>query len=122
MPLSVLVVEDHTDLRNSLRDLLVHSGYGVRCASTVEEAISLLNSRPFPCLILWDPVTLDMGTQLISVAAQHGVHLATIPVGVSAKGLAPNGRPVISKKLTSRDAVLSVVREHCPEADARPAL
>jgi CheY-like chemotaxis protein len=121
MSLSVLVVEDHTELRNSLRDLLAHLGYEVRCASTAGEAISSLESLPFPCLILWDPVTLELGTKLIAAAASRGVHLATIPVGVSATGHTSDGTPIIAKKLTSRDAILSVVREHCPEPAARAA-
>lgn len=121
MSLSVLVVEDHTELRDSLCDLLAHLGYDVRCASSVEEAISSLESLPSPCLVLWDPVTLDMGTKLIAVTAAHGVHLATIPVGVSATGQTADGTPRITKRLTSRDAVISVVREHCPEFAGHPA-
>jgi CheY-like chemotaxis protein len=120
MSLSVLVVEDHSELRDLLRELLAHLGFDVRCVSNVDQAISSLEALPAPCLILWDPVTLDMGTQLIAVAGQRGVHLATIPVGVSAKGLTPDGMPIIAKKLTSHAAVISVVREHCAEVAAQP--
>ena len=118
MSLSILVVEDHTELLQSLRDLLAQQGYDVRCASSVDEAIAMLESLPSPCLVLWDPVTLDTGMKLVAYTASRGVHLATIPVGVTATGQAPDGTPLLAKRLTSRDAIVSVVREHCPESDA----
>jgi CheY-like chemotaxis protein len=118
MSLSILVVEDHTELRQSIRDLLAQPGYEVRCASSVDEAIGMLESLPSPCLVLWDPVTLDTGMKLVSYTASRGVHLATIPVGVTATGQAPDGTPILAKRLTSREAIVSVVREHCPESDA----
>ena len=121
MSLSILVVEDHTELRASLRDLLAQRGYDVRCASTVDEAIAMLESLPAPCLVLWDPVTLAAGTKLVANTASRGVHLATIPVGVTATGQAADGTPLISKRLTSREAIVSVVREHCPESHAEAA-
>ncbi|MET0592558.1 MAG: hypothetical protein ABW133_07660 [Polyangiaceae bacterium] len=121
MSLSLLVVEDHIELRTSLRDLLLQLGYEVQCASSVDEAIAMLESLPLPCLVLWDPVTLATGTKLIAYTASRGVHLATIPVGVTATGLGADGTPIIAKRLTSREAIVSVVREHCPESRAEAA-
>ena len=60
MSISVLVVEDHAELRTQLCELLQKEGYDVRSATTVEEAIATLSLMPPPCLVLWDPVTLRM--------------------------------------------------------------
>src|SRR5688572_5108710 len=38
MSISVLVVEDHAELRTMIQHMLTQRGYDVRCASTVEEA------------------------------------------------------------------------------------
>jgi DNA-binding response OmpR family regulator len=114
MSISVLVVEDHAELRTQLCELLQKEGYDVRSATTVEEAVATLSLMPPPCLVLWDPVTLRMSAELIAHTVRHGVHVATIPVGVTSTRDASQGAPVISKRLTNRDVILSVVKEHCP--------
>ena len=115
MSISVLVVEDHVELREHLCKLLEKEGYAVRYATTVDEAVATLSSLPPPCLVLWDPVTLRMTGELIAQTVRHGVHVATIPLGVKAMGKAVDGSPQISKRLTNHEAVLSVVREHCAD-------
>jgi len=114
MSISVLVVEDHADLRTQLCELLQTEGYEVRSATTVEEAIATLTLMPPPCLVLWDPVTLRMSAELIAHTVRHGVHVATIPVGVKATRQGTEGSTVISKRLTNSDVILSVVRAYCP--------
>jgi two-component system, OmpR family, response regulator len=51
----LLIAEDDELLRDALADLLVHSGYSVRCAADGAEACSLLASARF------DGVILDLG-------------------------------------------------------------
>jgi CheY-like chemotaxis protein len=118
MSISVLVVEDDAELRTQLCELLQKEEYEVRSATTVEEAITTLSLMPQPCLLLWDPVTLRMSPELIAHTVRHGVHVATIPVGVKATREGSEGRPIISKRLTNREVILSVVREHCPPASS----
>jgi CheY-like chemotaxis protein len=121
MSISVLVVEDHAELRTQLCELLQKEGYGVRSATTVEEAIATLSLMPPPCLVLWDPVTLRMSAELMAHTIRHGVHVATIPVGVKATRQGSEGSPVISKSLTNREVILSVVREYCPPTSSNRA-
>jgi CheY-like chemotaxis protein len=119
MSISVLVVEDHAEVRNLIQHMLTQRGYDVRCAATVDEAAaSLRDMVPAPCIVLWDAVTLQMTTTLLAQTVRRGVHVATIPVSVTSTGQAADGSPIIAKRLTSREALLSVVREHCPEAEA----
>jgi len=118
MSISVLIVEDHAELRTQLCELLQQEGYDVRSATTAEEAIATLSLLPPPCLVLWDPVTLRMSAELIAHTVRHGVHVATIPVGVKATRQPSDGSPVISKRLTNSEVILSVVREHCPPSSS----
>jgi CheY-like chemotaxis protein len=119
MSISVLVVEDQDELMAIIRHMLTQQGYDVRCATTVDQAVAALNEVPNPCLVLWDPITLPMNAPFIGQMARLGVHVATIPVGITSTGPAADGSPRITKKLTSREAILSVVREHCPGTEQR---
>ena len=119
MSISVLVVEDHDDLRAMVQHMLTQEGYDVRCAATVDEAVATLNEMPTPCLVLWDPITLPMNAKLVGQMARRGVHAATIPVGITSTGQTTDGSPRITKRLTSREAILSVVRKYCPKAEER---
>ena len=121
MSVSVLVVEDHAEVRALLQHMLTQQGYEVRCAASVDEAAAALNEMPPPCIVLWDPVTLQMNAWLMGQTVGRGVNFATIPVSVTWTRQADDGSPIVAKRLTSRDAILSVVREHCPEAQ-QPAL
>jgi CheY-like chemotaxis protein len=116
---SVLVVEDHHELRTLIDHMLTRHGYDVFCASTVAEAVARLDEKCPPCLILWDPTSLPMNGSLITVAARLGVHIATIPVSIVATDQTAAGLPIIAKKLTSLEAIRSVLREHCPLTEAQ---
>lgn len=50
-PWSVLVVEDDADTSKQLRRFLEHSGYLVRCAATVQEAIEKLSASSCDALV-----------------------------------------------------------------------
>jgi DNA-binding NtrC family response regulator len=119
---SVLVVEDHADLRILIEQMLTRQGYEVRCAATVADAVAALNEKRSPCLILWDPTTLPMNGSLIALAGRLGVHIATIPIGIMATGPTADGRPIIAKKLTSFEALLTVLREHCSLTEAEASV
>jgi CheY-like chemotaxis protein len=122
MAISVLVVEDHAELRTLIQHLLTQRGYDVRCAATVDEAATRLSDMvPPPCIVLWDPITLPMNATLVAQTVRRGVHVATIPVSVTSTGRAADGSPIVAKRLTSREALLGVVSEHCPEAEAQVA-
>jgi DNA-binding response OmpR family regulator len=119
MSISVLVVEDHDELRTFIERMLSKRGYDVRCAATIEAAVVTLSEMPTPCLVLFDPITLPMSGLLLTQAGRRGVHVATIPVGITSAGQTADGSPILTKKLTSLNAILSVLREHCPGAEER---
>jgi CheY-like chemotaxis protein len=79
----VLVVEDDTDLRESLRDILAGEGYGVLLAADGQGALNVLReNRSRPCLIILDAMMSGMsGAQFLSVLRRdHPADLARIPV------------------------------------------
>ncbi len=118
---SVLVVEDHDELRVLIQEMLEQRGYDVRCAATMPEAVTTLSEMSC-CLILWDPTTLPIDGALLALALSHRVHIATIPVGITANGKSPEGASLIVKRLTSVEALLSVVREHCHGPDVHAVM
>ena len=59
-PWSVLVVEDDADTARQLQRFLEHSGFVVRCAGTVQEAIEQLAAGP--CNALVSDIGLPDGT------------------------------------------------------------
>ena len=117
---SVLVVEDNHELRTLIERMLALRGYDVRCAATLAEATTALDELPSLCLVLWDPITLPLSTPIVALAARLGVHIATIPIGITSTGQTPDGSILITKRLTSVDALFNVLKEHCPGV-AEPA-
>jgi two-component system, OmpR family, response regulator CpxR len=111
---SVLVVEDFTDLRNTVRDLLKNEGYEVHCATDPDEAIALLERLPRPCILLWDALMARQSLSMVDRATMVGVHVATLPVSVGCDASVGAVAWRMTKRLTSTEAILSIVREHCP--------
>jgi CheY-like chemotaxis protein len=84
---TVLVVEDHEDSRDLLRQIVASTGATVLAAANGEEAIALLTTRPPPDLVFCDLVMPRMnGFQFVDWLRRQP-HLARIPViAVSALG------------------------------------
>jgi CheY-like chemotaxis protein len=120
MTVSILVVEDQAELRDALKVLLEGEGYEVHCAGSPDDALELLNHLPRPCILLWDALTPRQGWSLLHQARLDGVHIATLPVSV-ASVRAPGAERTLAKRLTSEEAILRIVREYCPLADAANA-
>src|SRR2546421_1042081 len=113
---SLLVVEDHEELRTVVEKLLIAAGYVVRTARDVTEALLVVRTMPRPCLVLWDPVSHRMSLSLLAQAALHGIHIATIPIGIApSQGQVSGPFPGFTKRLTSNQALMTIVKEHCPE-------
>jgi CheY-like chemotaxis protein len=112
MSVSVLVVEDQADIRDSTRALLERAGYVVHCAENPDRALEMLVWLPRPCMLLWDAMTPRQSLTMVDRATMEGVHVAALPVSVATVQVA--GSREVKKHLTSEDAILSIVQEHCP--------
>ena len=60
----ILLVEDHEDTRECLVVLLAHSKYQVETASTVSEALKLVETEPFGLLIFDSALPDGSGVEL----------------------------------------------------------
>jgi DNA-binding response OmpR family regulator len=121
MSVSILVVEDDPEIRNSIRAILEAEGYDVDCVESTDEAKEALNRLPRPCILLWDPTTPRQSLSMVDRATMEGVHVLTLPVSIASTAVPGSDGQRMRKRLTSADAVLRTVREYCPLADAATA-
>jgi CheY-like chemotaxis protein len=106
---AVLVVDDDTDLRESLGDVLRGEGYAVTLASNGREALDLLPGLNRPCAVLLDMAMPVMNGTEFYRAMRAVPALADIRVGILTcdPSLAPSGLPRMKK--TSLDRLLTMV-------------
>ncbi|SRR6266542_737802 len=114
MSISVLVVADDANIRDAVRVLLETEGYLVHCAENGDEAIDVLSRMSRPCILLWDATTPRQSLSMVERATLEGVHVATLPVSVASVRADVSAERQTRKRLICEDAVLGIVREHCP--------
>ena len=78
----VLIVEDDTDLRETLADLLQAEGYRTAEAANGREALTRLRQAGLPCLILLDLMMPVMNGWEFREALRQDAALASIPVAI----------------------------------------
>jgi two-component system, chemotaxis family, chemotaxis protein CheY len=78
----ILLVEDDRDVRESMRELLVDTGYDVVIASEGRQALDRLADGPLPDLILLDLMMVGMDGYQFLVEMRRDPEQATIPVVV----------------------------------------
>ena len=83
---SVLIVEDHPELRRTLTDLLQEAGYAVTSAADGQEALAGLRNAPPPDLILLDLMMPVMDGWEFRRRQRQDSALAAIPVVVISGG------------------------------------
>jgi CheY-like chemotaxis protein len=82
MPTSVLIVDDDTDLRRALTELLEEEGYAVEGAGDGREALAKMRSGLRPALILLDLMMPGMNGWDFRKAQLDDPELRTLPVVV----------------------------------------
>jgi CheY-like chemotaxis protein len=107
---TVLVVEDDTDLRDALHDVLRDEGYAVTLASNGREAFGLLPRLNGPCGIILDLAMPVMSGTAFYEAMREVPAFSNIPVMIFASDLshAPSGLPKM-KKTTNLERLLAMV-------------
>jgi CheY-like chemotaxis protein len=75
----VLVVEDDTDLRESLSQALRDHGYGVTPATNGQEALDMLRAGARPSVILLDLMMPELNGWQLRAALRRDPGLARIP-------------------------------------------
>jgi CheY-like chemotaxis protein len=125
---SILIVEDDTDIRESIEELLRSEGYSVFTAANGKEALETLEkSIEQPCLCFLDlMMPVCSGWQLLELLKQKRyTHLSTMPIYViSAAGensmKAASEQTQVSglvRKPVDIEDFLGIVQAHCTPLD-----
>ena len=125
----VLIVEDDSEVRETLAQVLVDEGYDIECATDGAEALAKLRgSRSKPSLIVLDLWMPRMDGFAFRAEQLASAETADIPVVVvtAAAGLAPNemarlGLTYVLRKPVDLEILLRVVRRLSSTAQ-RPAM
>lgn len=122
-PCSILIVEDHEDIRYLLQQLLEHEGYRAIACSSAVDALSILQAGEPVCLILLDLMMPGVsGFQFRE--QQRSSPFSAIPVAVvtaasSAAEYHGNlGAVEYLRKPVDLDRVLAIVRQYCDAPEA----
>jgi two-component system, chemotaxis family, chemotaxis protein CheY len=112
----VLIVDDDSDTRESLQDILVGEGYDVRLAASGEEALAILRGEEAPGVVLLDDMMPRMtGAEVLDWMRAHP-QLDGIPTVLISGDIrpAPHARAnAVLRKPFSIDDLLEVARRYC---------
>lgn len=120
----VLIVEDDTDLRDALSQILEDEGYGVWSAEHGRDALERLRDGKKPCLILLDLTMPVMNGWQFREEQRQDPLLASIPVVVISAGanlaeqLQPLGVQDYLRKPIQLGQLLATVRRYCEMSSA----
>lgn len=120
MACHILLIEDETDLRETLKELLELSGFKVKTAANGQEGLQQLDEAGHPCLILIDLMMPVMNGWefLAALRKDHQQVLATVPVVVvsAAVNLADVQHEFgcrAMNKPVDIDRLIALALEHC---------
>lgn len=123
----VLIVEDDTDLRETLSQILTDEGYRVWSAEHGRAALERLRDGSKPCLILLDLTMPVMNGWQFRAEQREDPDLAKIPVVVISAGanladqVAPLGIHDYIRKPIQLGQLLATVGRYCGEPDGSSA-
>jgi CheY-like chemotaxis protein len=116
---SILIVEDDTEVRETLAEILVDEGYRVALAANGNEALRHLRGAPAPRVILLDLMMPVMDGWEFRRQQQQDAGLASVPVVIvsgdssvaqNATSLRADGYLV---KPINLDTLLETIKLHC---------
>ena len=114
---TVMLVEDSADIREMMTAALQLAGLRVLTAPNGQAALTILQDRPPPCLILLDLMMPIMNGWELDAALKRDPRLATVPVivvsALSEDLASPVGATEYFAKPVDIDKLLEVVCEHC---------
>ena len=123
----VLIVEDDTDLRETLSQILTDEGYRVWSVEHGQAALDCLRDGSKPCLILLDLTMPVMNGWQFRAEQREDPDLCEIPVVVISAGanladqVVPLGIHDFIRKPIQLGQLLATVGRYCGEPDASSA-
>ena len=112
--MKVLIVDDETDIRDSLKEIFEDEGYVVKTAANGAEALALLANEDPPCAMVLDLIMPGVGGVEVYSKMQADARLRLIPVIISTSdpSRAPSG-VLIMKKPIDLERLLGTIQKHC---------
>lgn len=112
--MTVLIVDDDDDIRDTLKELCEDEGYEVATAANGAEALAVLAGAVAPCVVVLDLIMPVMTGNELFATMQRDPRLARVPVIVSTSdpSRAPVGVPVMKKPIDV-ERLLAAIRQHC---------
>jgi len=112
--MTVLIVDDEADIRDTLKELFEDEGYAVSTAANGAEALRVLSGPTLPCVVVLDLIMPVLTGNEVFAKMQLDPRLARVPVIVSTSdpSRAPSG-VLIMKKPIDLDRLLGAIRQHC---------
>ena len=112
--MKVLIVDDETDIRESLKEIFEDEGYVVSTAANGAEALERLKNEDPPCAMVLDLIMPVVGGVEVYMKMQADPRLAQIPVIISTSdpSRAPSG-VLIMKKPIDLERLLGTVSKYC---------
>ena len=120
----IVVIEDDTDLRETMKDLLEIKGFSVTTASNGKEGLEVIERNGKPCLILLDLMMPEMnGWEFLeTLQRDQPALLAQTPVAVisAAADMSDVSQYGCSqfKKPVSVDRLYQLAQAHCDDCVA----
>ena len=120
--MTLLIVDDERDIRESLQEYFEDEGLAVRVAANGRDALDVLAEDPLPCLVILDLIMPIMSGNELYQAMQNDPRLVKVPVIISTSdpSRAPSG-VLIMKKPIDLDLLLATVRQYCSEVKSKSA-
>jgi two-component system, OmpR family, response regulator QseB len=110
-PTSILVVEDHAEVAESVREILEEEGYTVEVAADGERALEIF-PRLHPSLVLLDMRLPKIpGSELLLLL--RAANAGTAIVAVTASAEVPREAAAVLQKPFDVDELLAVARRFC---------
>jgi CheY-like chemotaxis protein len=112
--MTILIVDDETEIRESLEEFLSDEGYAVDSAADGAGALEKLNKEKPPCVVILDLLMPLVSGNEVYDKMQEDPRLSKIPVIISTSdpSRAPTGSTVMKKPI-NLDRLLGAIRRYC---------
>lgn len=112
--MAILIVDDETDIRETLEDFLTDEGFSVRSAADGAAALRDLHGEELPCVVILDLIMPVVDGNEVIEEMKKDERLRDVPVIITTSdpGRAPRGVPLM-KKPVSLQSLLAAVEQLC---------
>ncbi len=112
--MTILIVDDETEIRESLEEFLSDEGYAVDSAADGADALEKLNNDKPPCVVILDLLMPLVSGNEVYDKMQEDPRLSQIPVIISTSD--PSRAPIgsmVMKKPINLEHLLGAIRHYC---------